>query len=33
VVEHVFDADADRALEEFRLELYSGAFDTRRLDL
>jgi len=33
VVEHVFEADADRALEEFRVELYSNRFDTRRLSL
>ena len=33
VVEHVFEADAERAVDEFRLELYSGAFDTRRLAL
>ena len=33
VVEHVFEADAERAVEEFRLELYSGAFDSRRLAL
>jgi hypothetical protein len=33
VVEHVFEADAERALEEFRTELNSGAFDTRRLSL
>jgi len=33
VVEHVFEVDADRALEEFRVELYSAAFDTRRLAL
>jgi hypothetical protein len=33
VVEHVFEADAERALDEFRLELYSAAFDTRRLSL
>jgi hypothetical protein len=33
VVEHVFEADAERALEEFRVELYSAAFDTRRLAL
>jgi hypothetical protein len=33
VVEHVFAADAERAIEEFRGELYSGAFDTRRLSL
>jgi len=33
VVEHVFDADADRAVEEFSAELYSARFDSRRLDL
>jgi len=33
VVEHVFEADADRAIEEFERELYSSAFDTRRLAL
>jgi hypothetical protein len=33
VVEHVFEADAERAIEDFRLELYSGAFDARRLAL
>ena len=33
VIEHVFDADADRAVEEFAAELYSSRFDTRRLDL
>jgi hypothetical protein len=33
VVEHVFAPDAERVVEEFRLELYSGAFDTRRLAL
>jgi hypothetical protein len=33
VVEHVFRADAERALEEFRSELYSGVFDARRLSL
>ena len=33
VVEHVFEADAERALEEFRGELHSAAFDTRRLSL
>ena len=33
VVEHVFEADAERAIEEFQVELYSGAFDTRRLTL
>ena len=33
VVEHVFEADAERALEEFRIELDSSRFDTRRLAL
>lgn len=33
VVEHVFEADADRAIEEFQHELYSSSFDTRRLAL
>ena len=33
VVAHVFSADAARALEEFRAELYSGSFDKRRLEL
>jgi hypothetical protein len=33
VVEHVFAADADRALDEFAAELYSSSFDTRRLGL
>ena len=33
VIEHVFEADAERALEEFRVELYSSHFDTRRLSL
>src|SRR5205823_14914811 len=33
VVEHVFRAGAERALEEFRSELYSGTFDARRLSL
>ena len=33
VVEHVFDADAHRAVEEFAAELYSARFDSRRLDL
>jgi hypothetical protein len=33
VLEHVFEADAERALEEFRVELYSSHFDTRRLSL
>ncbi len=33
VIPHVFDADATRALEEFRSELYSARFDARRLDL
>jgi hypothetical protein len=31
VVEHVFPADAQRALDDFRAELYSARFDTRRL--
>ena len=33
VVEHLFRADAERALEEFSSELYSGTFDVRRLSL
>lgn len=33
VVDHVFDADAARALEQFAAELASPAFDVRRLDL
>jgi hypothetical protein len=33
VVEHIFLADAERALEEFASELYSARFDSRRLDL
>jgi hypothetical protein len=33
VVDHVFRADAEHALEEFRSELYSGGFDARRLSL
>src|SRR5919199_798645 len=33
VVEHVFEADAARAADEFTGELYSGRFDTRRLVL
>jgi hypothetical protein len=33
VVEHVFTADAATALEEFRAELHSAAFDSRRLAL
>src|SRR5436190_6897919 len=33
VVEHVFEADAARAVEEFTVELYSGRFDERRLTL
>jgi len=33
VVEHVFRAGTERALEEFRSELYSGTFDARRLSL
>jgi hypothetical protein len=33
VVEHMFSADAATALEEFRAELHSAAFDYRRLAL
>src|SRR3989440_6480248 len=33
VVEHVFSDDVARTLEEFRLELHSASFDTRRLGL
>jgi hypothetical protein len=33
VVEHVFGADADATLAEFRAELYSASFDSRRLHL
>src|SRR3954467_12487907 len=33
VVEHVFAADAEPAVEEFAEELYSAHFDTRRLSL
>ena len=33
VVEHVFSEDVARTLEEFRAELYSATFDTRRLGL
>jgi hypothetical protein len=33
VVEHVFNEDVAGALEEFRAELYSASFDTRRLAL
>ena len=33
VVEHVFSDDAARTLEEFRVELYSASFDSRRLQL
>src|SRR5215471_4160274 len=33
VVPHVFAADVPQALEEFRAELYSSAFDVRRLAL
>jgi hypothetical protein len=31
VVEHVFQADADRVVEAFQAELYSAGFDSRRL--
>jgi hypothetical protein len=33
VVEHLFEDDGARTLEEFRAELYSASFDTRRLGL
>ena len=33
VVEHVFTGDAETAVEEFRAELWSSAFDARRLSL
>jgi hypothetical protein len=33
VVEHVFDGDVLPALGEFRADLYSSAFDYRRLEL
>ena len=33
VVEHVFNDDVARTLEEFRSELYSASFDSRRLAL
>ncbi|HWJ33442.1 MAG TPA: hypothetical protein VNR59_13995, partial [Gaiellaceae bacterium] len=33
VVEHVFSEDISRTLEEFRAELYSSSFDSRRLGL
>ena len=33
VVEHVFGSDAERVVEEFASELYSAAFDSRRLSL
>jgi hypothetical protein len=33
VVEHVFSDDVVRTLDEFRAELYSASFDTRRLGL
>ena len=33
VVEHVFSEDIARTLDEFRSELYSATFDTRRLSL
>jgi hypothetical protein len=33
VVDHVFAADAERAVEEFAEELYSAHFDARRLNL
>jgi hypothetical protein len=33
VVEHLFSDDLDRAIDEFREELYSACFDARRLEL
>jgi hypothetical protein len=33
VVEHVFEADVQATIEEFRAELSSAAFDARRLSL
>jgi hypothetical protein len=33
VVDHVFETDVQATLEEFRAELYSATFDTRRLGL
>jgi hypothetical protein len=33
VVDHAFEADAIRAIEEFRAALHSAQFDARRLDL
>jgi hypothetical protein len=33
VVAHIFADDVPRAVEEFRAELYSSAFDVRRLSL
>jgi hypothetical protein len=33
VVDHVFERDALRAIDEFRAELHSARFDERRLDL
>ena len=33
VVEHVFPGDAERAIDEFRAELWSGSFGARRLPL
>jgi hypothetical protein len=33
VVEHLFVEDVERTLEEFRAELYSSRFDTRRIGL
>ena len=33
VVEHLFAADAVRTIEEFRAQLYSAAFDARRIQL
>jgi hypothetical protein len=33
IVEHVFQPDADRIIEEFAAELHSAHFDARRLSL
>ena len=33
VVEHVFSEDAIATIEEFRAQLYSASFDSRRLRL
>src|SRR5436853_2075825 len=33
VVQHLFDEDVSRTIEEFRADLYSARFDARRIDL